>query len=76
MTTFLTRALAPLAATLIAAAAAAEAPRLRAQDTIGDLLAKPALSGFAQRTLSWAGRQYDPAMKLGEIAALLPFTAT
>jgi acetyl esterase/lipase len=78
MKAFLNRALAPLAATFIATGAAGEAPRrpaphLQAQDTIGDLLANPAFSGFADRTLPWAGRQYDPATKLGEIAVLLPF---
>jgi hypothetical protein len=78
MTPVLKRALAPLAATFIASGATAEPPRPRAphvetHDTIGDLLANPALAGFAHRTLPWAGRRYDTTMKLSEIAALLPY---
>lgn len=74
----LKRALAPLAATFIATGAAAEPPRplaphLETHDTIGDLLANPALAGFADRTLPWSGRQYDTTMKLDEIAVLLPY---
>lgn len=73
-----TRALASVAASVLAASAAAEAPttqapHLRVGDTIGDLLAHPALAGFADRTLPWAGRRYDGTMPLGDIAALLPY---
>ncbi len=74
----LKRALAMLTAAVIATGAAAKPPRpaaphLRAQDTIGDLLASPVLAGFAERILPWAGRRYDTTMRLGEMAALLPY---
>jgi acetyl esterase/lipase len=50
-----------------------KASRLTADDTLGDLLDHPCLSGFAERTLPWDGRAYDRSLPLGRIGSLLPY---
>lgn len=40
---------------------------------LADILDNPAFAGFAERILPWAGRRYDPAMPLGQMASLLPY---
>lgn len=46
---------------------------LTTESTIGDLLDHPALAGFAEKTLPWAGRDYDRDAALSGIATLLPY---
>lgn len=46
---------------------------LRVDDTIGDLLGHPAFAGFGRLLLPWDDRRYEPAMRLREIGALLPY---
>ena len=48
-------------------------PRLRAEDTIGDLLRHPAFVGFARLILPWDDRSHDEAMKLSALGSLLPY---
>ena len=43
------------------------------QSTVGELLAHPSLSGFAERTLPWYGRAYDHDLTLDRIGSLLPY---
>jgi len=56
-----------------AGAAAPAAERLAPGDTLGDLLDHEALRGFAPLVLPWDGRDYDRAMPLGRMAALMPY---
>ena len=49
------------------------AAHLRVDDTIGDLLTRPAFAGFGRLLLPWDDRRYDPAMRLREIGSLLPY---
>lgn len=46
---------------------------LTAESTIGELLMLPALQGFADRILPWAGRNYDRSMPIRQVARLLPY---
>lgn len=46
---------------------------LRADSTIGDLLAHPAFAGFAHRILPWDGRDYDRQVGLSDLSTLLPY---
>ncbi|ABL71321.1 conserved hypothetical protein [Paracoccus denitrificans PD1222] len=46
---------------------------LTADGRLADILDNPAFAGFAERILPWAGRRYDPAMPLGQMASLLPY---
>lgn len=46
---------------------------LAAEGRLADILDNPAFAGFAERILPWAGRRYDPAMPLGQMASLLPY---
>lgn len=46
---------------------------LAADGRLADILDNPAFAGFAERILPWAGRRYDPAMPLGQMASLLPY---
>ncbi len=46
---------------------------LAADGRLADILGNPAFAGFAERILPWAGRRYDPAMPLGQMASLLPY---
>jgi hypothetical protein len=46
---------------------------LRADSTIGDLLAHQAFAGFAHRILPWDARDYDRHAKLNTLSALLPY---
>lgn len=50
-----------------------EMPRLRAENTLGDLLDHPSLAGFAEHTLPWHGRDYDRGLPLDRIGSLLPY---
>lgn len=50
-----------------------EMPRLRAEDTLGDLLDHPSLAGFAEHTLPWHGRDYDRGLPLDRLGSLLPY---
>jgi acetyl esterase/lipase len=54
-------------------AAQAPAAHLRADDTVGDLLEHPAFAGFGRLLLPWDDRRVDMAMRLREIASLLPY---
>ena len=49
------------------------AEHLRADDTVGDLLAHPAFAGFGRLLLPWDDRRPEPTMRLREIGALLPY---
>jgi acetyl esterase/lipase len=40
---------------------------------IGDLLAHPALAGFAHLLLPWDGRAYDDTLRMRNIGSLLPY---
>ena len=51
----------------------ASATHLRVDHTVGDLLRHPAFAGFARLLLPWDDRPYDSAMRLREIASLLPY---
>lgn len=46
---------------------------LSATSTVGDILRHPAFSGYARRILPWDDRPYDEAMKVSDIAGLLPY---
>jgi acetyl esterase/lipase len=54
-------------------AAQAPAAHLRADDTVGDLLAHSAFAGFGRLLLPWDDRRYETSMKLREIGSLLPY---
>lgn len=51
----------------------AQLRRLRVDDTIADLLAHPAFADFGRLLLPWDDRRADPAMRLRDIGALLPY---
>ena len=46
---------------------------LRADNTIGDVIAHPAFAGFGGLILPWDNRRPDGKMRLREISALLPY---
>jgi acetyl esterase/lipase len=46
---------------------------LRADDTVGDLLAHRAFTGFGRLLLPWDDRNYDTSMRLRDIGSLLPY---
>jgi len=46
---------------------------LNGRSTVGDILDHPVFAGFAPLILPWDGRDYDRAMPLTEIGALLPY---
>lgn len=46
---------------------------MRVDDTVGDLLAQPAFTGFARLLLPWDERRVDTTMRLREIGSLLPY---
>ena len=49
------------------------ATHLRVDDTLGDMLEHPALTGFGTLLLPWDNRHIDTTMPLRNIAALLPY---
>ena len=49
------------------------AMHLRVDDTVGDVLAHPAFSGFGRLLLPWDDRRYNTTMRLREIGSLLPY---
>lgn len=55
------------------ARAVTEISYLDTEDSVGDLLDHPSLTGFAERTLPWHGRAYDRALPLNRIGSLLPY---
>jgi acetyl esterase/lipase len=55
------------------AGAATNAADLSLESTIADLFRQPLLQGFVDHILPWAGRDYDPAMKVSQFAQLLPY---
>lgn len=46
---------------------------LSSQGRLADIMQHPAFAGFGERILPWAGRRYDPAMPLAQMARLLPY---
>ncbi len=55
------------------AGAAGASGHLRADSSVGDLLAHPAFRGFAPLLLPWDDRRYDEGMRLSGIGSLLPY---
>jgi acetyl esterase/lipase len=49
------------------------AVHVRADDTVGDLLAHPAFAGFGRLLLPWDDRRVDSTMRLREVGSLLPY---
>lgn len=50
-----------------------DCPSLTADTSLGDVLRHPAFSGFGQLLLPWDDRPVEAGMRLGEVAALLPY---
>ena len=57
----------------VLSASPASARHLSTDDTVGILLDNPAFAGFAPLLLPWDGRRYDRAMRLTDIASLMPY---
>ena len=53
--------------------ASAATAHLRPSDTVGDLLDHPAFAGFAKLLLPWDDRPIDRAMRLSDMASLMPY---
>lgn len=60
-------------AVLSLAACGVQAEPLRPDNTVGDVLAHPAFTGFAERLLPWDDGRNDPAVKLSQTARLMPY---
>lgn len=56
-----------------ARAGRASGTHLRVDDTVGEMLRHPAFAGFGHLLLPWDDRGYDPAMRLRDVGALLPY---
>ena len=61
------------ALTVLPGAAAADAPLLRVEDTVGTLLDHPAFNGVAPLLLPWDDRRADRSMRLANMASLMPY---
>jgi acetyl esterase/lipase len=57
----------------VTAGSAPPGGHLRVTDSIGDVLAHPAFSGFGRLLLPWDDRRYDTAMPLSHVGSLLPY---